>query len=581
MTPRPPLAPRPLVLGLVALGALVLVAWLGTRFVAGETEPESAAAFAPGAVEAAAPRAAAEGLVAAPGPAVPQAEGAQAEPAPARREDPNETRWGAEYWSLRVLDPSGDPLPSRGVRVSVDGRQTMGFTDRDARLHLTRQAGARELEVAMRSTGPTSTWWVGRLALPEEGAQEAPSRGEEGALDLGSVRLVGEDQGSLQVLLPTGEPWSHGALQLNGRSISLDVEGRVSLPPHNRWGERLELQHPSLSLPATVPDRLGDDGLPLQLNWSRRTLVVMGGWGLHTRLSVHARDPEVPEEDPKNIYALNWGTGDLGSVQLEKSTLLDYTVWVASEAPPAAVDIRVHHPLWRRPLASRSLRLGSLVGNVGSPWITEPNRWADRATVQLVDSAGEPLEGVLEALEDPPEELGGQPGGEAALRRVAFDQDLRFSVSAGAPSEVWLPSSGSNRVMATGADGRAAIHTLRPGEQVLRIAEPLRIEVPLPAEAREDPDDFLSAMLEADGDSTAPRGWRSDTQSGKFPRGTVHFTVPAPGRYHLMVVAAHFKSEGGSYRLHDSNSLEEILLRGRGRWHLSVEVDGSVTTSWD
>jgi hypothetical protein len=391
--------------------------------------------------------------------------------------------------------------------------------------------------------------------------------------------LVGEDQGSLLVLLPTGDPWSNGSLQLNGRSISLDADGRVPLPPHNRWGERLELDHPCLALPATVPDRLGDGGLPLQLNWSRGTLVVLRGWDLYTRLSIHARDPDVAEESPQNIYALNWGTGDLGAVPLEQVSLLDYTVWVANELPADAVDIRVHHPLWRRPLATRTLALGSLVGNAGSPWITQPSLWADRATVQLVDSAGELLEGSLEALDEPVEEPVGAPEEAAALRQVYCDWEELFAVAAGEPTEVWLPRGGATRVMAASSDGRASIHDLRPGDQVLPLAEPLEVELTLTPEMRAGSEEHLSVMLKAESGSAAQMGWRSDIQSGDFPGGTVRFRVPASGSYELLIESSHFDGSDDSLWLEDYESLELVLLQSRNRWQVAVRPDGSPTVN--
>lgn len=578
MSPRTSLAPRSAALALVALGALALVAWLGSQWFLGDPAAgaERGRAFAPVAsAETGRPGSLAEGLAAAPSSAEDQVLIALPGSAVARREDPHGATWGAEYWSVRMLDPQGDPLPSRGMRVSIDGRETLGFTDGDARLHLARRAGARELEVAMRSTGPTATWWVGRLELPAESPFDDGGFEGQGAFDLGSLRLVSEDQGSLLVLLPTGEPWSHGALLLNGRSVLLDADGRVPLPPHNRWGERLELEHPCLALPAAVPDRLGDGGLPLQLNWSRGTLVVLSGWDPATGLWVHARDPAVPEDSPKNIHALNWGTGDLGEVRLEQHELLDYTVWVANELPAHAVDLRVHHPLWRRPLATRRLALGSLVGNVGLPWITQPSRWADRATVQLVDSAGELLEGSLEALEDSLEEPAGEVGEAAPVRQVIYGWDERFAIAAGEPTEVWLPRSGATRVVATSADGRASIHDLRPGDQVLPLAEALEIELPVTADMREGSVGPLSLILSAESGSAAQMGWRSDLQSGAFSDGTVRFRVPASGTYELLIASSHFDGSDDSPWLHDSESLEHVLLQSHDRWQVNVASDGS------
>jgi hypothetical protein len=223
--------------------------------------------------------------------------------------------------------------------------------------------------------------------------------------------------------------------------------------------------------------------------------------------------------------------------------------------------------------------LGSLVGNAGSPWITQPSLWADRATVQLVDSAGELLEGSLEALDEPVEEPVGEPEEAAALRQVYYDWEELFAVAAGEPTEVWLPRGGATRVLAASSDGRASIHDLRPGEQVLELAEPLEVELTLTAEMREGSEELLSVMLSAESGSAARMSWRSDIQSGAFPGGTVRFRVPASGTYELLIESSHFDGSDDSLWLHDSESLEHVLLQSRKRWQVDVAPDGSSTVN--
>jgi hypothetical protein len=586
MSARPSLAPRSVALVLLALGALAVVAWLGGAHV-GSGEPSESgagAAFAPGEGAQGVRIEAPEGLAAAPRPvpglgAGARDEGSSPEVPEARRADPNATHWGPEYWSLRVLDPLGEPLPSRGMRVSVDGRETLGFTDRDARLHLARQDGAFEVRVAMRGVGSTSNWWVGTLQLPNETSAGEGEADRRGPVDLGSLRLVGVEQSSLLVLLPAGEPWSSGTLWLNGRPLSLDEQGRIPLPPHNRWGERLELRHPCLTLPAALPDRLGDDGLPLRLEWSRGALVAMRGWTTQSRLTVRARDTLATGREPE-VYR---GVRVDDEVRLEASELLDYRVWVVQAPLPASVSVEVRHPLWERPLASRVQHFDSLVGNVGAPWVTQPEHWADLGRVRLVDVAGLPIDGYLRAIEPASQdaEVAVEVAGRAALRRLIYLDEGGLELHAGSVQDVWLPRSGSTEVLAESYDGRARTFELRPGEQDLQLRDALEIELPITDQMRKDSEAELSLLLTAAQSGPAPRGWRSEIRSGTFPENVVRFRVPVPGRYRLSIASSRFVAGDSAFRLRDSNSLGQALVESEHTLRVTVAADGSVRTDRD
>lgn len=441
-----------------------------------------------------------------------------------KRRDLQVDRWDPSYWRLEVRSPAGEPLPARGLRVSIDGVVSMGFTDDQSRLHLKRRSEARQIEVAMRSPVPGASWLSATVDLKDAEALAIAGQQEGQPLDLGTFLLQGAELESLLVLLPWGAPWSGGEFELNGQRLLLDADGRIPLPPHNRWGERLELSHSCLALPGGLPGTLGEDGQPLQLLWRRSIVLAMDDWDANDALGPRFVDPSKDSKASSGGAADDWMVDPSeGELRADHMDLAGWTVWRLNSKLPDRIRIDIEHRLSGEPYATRWLDFGLLEGNSGAPWVTRMAYWSELAQVTLIDTAGERIEGKLY-----------RPGRNYGA--TAWDAGL--AVASNEPLQIRIPTNKTLPVVALGENNGVARFEIQPGSQSITVAEDLLLKL-RGADLEFSERGASRANVRLEGADGVQQGWVSDTRRNVGPDDDLDFRVPTPGAYRIRLMPAN------------------------------------------